>query len=308
MLARPGLLPRALSGSLVPARLWLALAAGLGCAVCAYAGLYPQFDDGKLRLVLGLTSAPFAAAVVAYALSARTAARAFGSTVLVAAILGVASTVVPAVVLTWDHHEQLFFACFFGIPCGAATGVVYGLPLAVLSSLGHRHVRAQTHEGTDRATRLAGAWLVVVAAIGIAGTRILDQPTTPYDTDTPTQPSPLPALAGCAAVLAGALSILLGSLRASRRAAWLTRVRSGLEPRFRLRPIDARDRVDALPRLGNGVTVVELRADAVSVTTAGSAYRVSATGSALAIVDDDMCTMSSFTVAPAATSPSATSG
>jgi hypothetical protein len=307
MRAGTGLLPRSLTDSPLSARLWLALAAGAGSAACAYAGLYPQFDEGKLRVVLALTSAPFAAAVVAHALSARTAARAFGSTVLVAALLGVASTLVPAAILTWNRSNEFFIACFFGLFFGAGTGIAYGVPLAILSALGHRHLHARAHDGTDRAARVAGIWLLLVAAIGVAGTSVLDQPKMDYATDTMMPASPLPALVASAAALLGTLVILVASLRLRRRAAWVARVRAGLEPRYRLRPVDLRDPIELLPRLGNGITVVEFFASDVSESAAG-AYRTAAAGMAVAIVEDDMCTMSSFTVAPAATSASATSG
>jgi hypothetical protein len=307
MRAGTGLLPLSLTDSPLSARLWLALAAGAGSAVCAYAGLYPQFDEGKLRVVLALTSAPFAAAVVAYALSARTAARAFGTTVLVAALLGVASTLVPAAILTWNHSNEFFVACFFGVFFGAGTGIVYGLPLGILASLGHRHVQAKAHVANDRASRIAGAWLLGVAALGIAGTSLLDKPKMDWATDTMMPASPLPALVGCAAAALGALVVLVASIRVRHRAAWISRVRAGLEPRYRLRPVDLRDPIDMLPRLGNGITVVEFFASDVS-ESAGGAYRSAAAGMAVAIVEDDMCTVSSFTVAPAATSASATSG
>ena len=51
-------LPTWLVDPRVSPRTWLAVAAGVGCAVTAYAGLYPQFDNGELRLVIALTSAP----------------------------------------------------------------------------------------------------------------------------------------------------------------------------------------------------------------------------------------------------------
>lgn len=302
-----GLLPGSLTDSPLSARLWLALAAGVGASVCAHAGLYPQFDEGKLRVVIALTSAPFAAAVVAYALSARTAARAFGTAVLSAAMLGVASTLLPAAILTWDNSNQFVVACLFGLFFGAGTGIVYGLPLAILAALGHRHVQAQAHEANDRASRIAGAWLLLVAAIGASGTSILDRPKMDWATETMVPASPLPALVACAAAILGALVILVASIRLRRRAAWIARVRDGLEPRYRLRPVDLRDPIDMLPRLGNGITVVEFFASDVA-ESAGGAYRSAASGMAVAIVDDDMCKVSSFTVAPAATSTSATSG
>lgn len=302
-----GLLPRSLSDSPISARLWLALAAGAGSAVCAYAGLYPRFDGGSLRVVIGLTSAPFAAAVVAHALSRQSAVRAFGTTLVVSAVLGIASTMIPAAIITWNHSNEFVIACFFGAFFGAGTGVVYGIPLAILAAFGHRHVHAETHEATDRASRIAGTWLVFLAVIGVAGTCLLDEPTFDPMTETMSKASPAPALLGCAALLAGALAVTVASMRLRRRKAWLARVRSGLEPRFRLRPIDLRDRIDGLPRLSNGITVVELLASE-GPDGSGSAYRTAATGTAVAIVEDDMCTMSSFTVAPDATSASATSG
>jgi hypothetical protein len=303
-----GLLPASLSDSPISARLWLAMAAGVGSGVCAFAGLYPQFDNGSLRGVIALTSVPFAAGVVAYGLGARTAAVAFGKTLFAAAVLGMASTVIPAVILTWKNPNELVPAAFFGAFFGAATGVVYGIPLGILSAAGHRHVHVHTHEGTDRASRVGGIWLFVLAAIGIAATAVFDHGDWNALTESMTPPSPAPALAGSAAALGGALVVLVASLRLRRRHAWLSRVRAGLEPAFRIRPAELRDGIDGLPRLGNGICVIEARVDALLDPTAGSAYRSPAAGTAVAIVDDDMCTMSTLTVAPAAMSVSATSG
>ena len=306
-----GLLPRSLSDSPISARVWLALAAGAGSSVCAYAGLYPQFDEGSLRLVIALTSAPFAAAVVAYALSVRSAMRAFGTTILVAALLGIASTMIPAAILTRDYPSAFVMAWVYGVFFGAGTGVVYGIPLAILAALGHRHVRRATHDSTDRAARLAGLWLVVLAVVGIIGTSVFDPSTRGLEEEGVIPASPLaalPALVGCAAAITGALAALVATIRIYRRRSWVARVRSGLEPKFRVRAMDERDRIGDLPRLGNGGTVVEVVLEEPLGSAAGSAYRVSATGTAVAIVDDDMCTASSFTVAPAATSASATSG
>jgi hypothetical protein len=80
------------------------------------------------------------------------------------------------------------------------------------------------------------------------------------------------------------------SLRLRRRQAWVTRVRAGLEPSFRVRPADARDNVELLPHLGDGASVagsvprvIEWRPDEASP---GAAYRVAATGRAVALVSD----------------------
>jgi hypothetical protein len=266
----------------VSARLWLALAAGLGCGVCAYAGLYPRFDDGALRVLLAATSAPFAAAVVAYSVSAKAAARAFGRAVLLAGVLGTASIIVPAGVLSRHDGDQFFFVCAFGALFGAVTGVLYGFPLAILASAGHAHVRARTHEATDRAARAAGIWLAVISVIGLAGTRLLDKAVMDWQGQTMTDASLLPTIVASSAILAGVITAVRASLRLRRRNDWIERVRAGLEPAFRVRVLDVRDPVAGLPRLGEGETVVELVLD----ETSGAAYRVAAMGTAVALVSD----------------------
>ena len=261
--------PLPLSAPRLSARLWLALAAGLGCGACGYAGLYPRFDDGSLRIILALTSIPFGAAVVAAGVGARTAARAFALTILLAAILGVASIMLPAAALADDHSGDRFMAmCAFGAFFGAPTGAVYGIPLAILVAASHRHVRVRTHEGTDRAVRIAGLWLIAIAFLALEGTLTFDG-------------FGLPATLAGVAAFTGALVVAHAILRLRRRSSWIDRVRSGLEPAFRLRPADLRDGADRLPRLGDGTTVIEWLPD-----DSRSAYRMAASGIAVAVVCD----------------------
>lgn len=281
-----GLLPSSLSAPRLSPRLWLALAAGAGAGVCGYAGLYPRFDDGSLRIILALTCAPFAAGVVAAASSARTPGRAFGLALLFSAILGMASVVLPAATLTHHDAGEFVFGCVFGAFFGAPTGALYGIPLGILATLGHRSVQAQTHESTDRAARAAGIWLVVVSLLALGGTLVLDQAKMDYATQLMTAPSRLPALVALAASCAGVVITIAASVRLRRRSAWLARVSAGLEPTFRLRVADARDRIEGLPRVGDGVTVVELVADEASTATAGTAYRTAAVGTPIAVVSD----------------------
>lgn len=283
-------LPSSLAPPRLSPRLWLALAAGLGTGVCGYAGLYPRFDEGSLRFVIALTSVPFAAAVVATSLGARTPRRAFGLAVLLSAILGVASTIVPAAILTSSHSSEFVPACMFGAFFGTPTGALYGLPLAVLSACGHRHVRAQTHEATDHAARVAGVWLFFVALLGLVGTLSLDEPKMDWAASVMMPPSRLPALLAIAVGITG-LAVSLRSLARQRnRSAWIGRVSAGLEPAFRLRPIDLRDRVAELPRLSStnvpcaDPTVVEWLPDALSDAASGTAYRANAAGTAVALV------------------------
>jgi hypothetical protein len=290
MRSQAGLLPSSLTAPRVSARVWLALAAGIGAGICGYAGLYPRFDDGALRIALALTCAPFGAAVVAAASSARTPGRAFGLALLFATILGVGSVVLPAALLTHDDVGQFVFGCVFGAFFGAPTGAFYGIPLALLANLGHEDVHAETHEATDRAARVAGIWLFCVGLVALAGTLALDGPRETAGTAELGQAARatlhLPAYLACAASLAGVIVAVVASFRIRRRSSWIERVRSGLEPAFRVRAADARDRIEGLPRLGRGATVVEYVADEASSATAGTAYRVAAVGTPIAVVSD----------------------
>lgn len=276
------LLPPSFAEPRVSARLWIALAAGVGASVCAYAGLYPRFDGGALRAVIALTSLPFAAAVVASSLSAPTDGRAFGRALGYSTILGTASTIIPAAILTRQGSDEFVTACIFGGFFGAVTGALYGLPLAVLSAAGQRHVRAETHESTDLAARAGGIWLFFVSLIGLVATHLLDDPGSSYSGEVLSAPAGLPAVIAGVGALGGLALIVRSTLRLRQRNAWIERVRSGLEPAFRTRVVDVRDQVEGLPRLEQGATVVELVVD----ETSGAAYRVAAHGTAVALVSD----------------------
>ena len=260
--------------------------------MCAYAGLYPRFDDGKLRVVLALTSAPFGAAVVAAALGARSAARAFGRTLLLAGLLGAASVILPAALLAQQGGNASFvIGCLFGFFFGGMTGLVYGMPLAILTALGHYQVRTATYDATDRAARISGGWLFFVGLLGLLGTQTFDVPKAAYVDDAyippPPQPSPAPSIVACVAALGGALGRARAVGRLRNRSAWLERVRAGLEPTFRLRPVAARDRVEELPRIAEGGTVVEWCPDddaTGAATSYRTAYRTSASGVAIAFI------------------------
>lgn len=302
--AASGVLPASLS-SRWSARFWLSLAAAVGCAACAYAGLYPRFDDGNLRIVLALTSAPFAAAVTATALGARTPARAFGAAVLLAAIMGIASVILPALIMSREHSGDFFVSAFFGGFFGAPTGALYGIPIAILVTVGHPHVLAGTHESTDRASVAGGIWLFFVALIAFATTSTFDGPKMDWATSTLTPASCLPAIVASLSVGASVVATVRGLSRLRRRTAWIGRVRSGLEPAFRLRPVELRDRLDGLPRIGvpyssvpesaDPVTVLEWLPEAVAAAAppdaaayrtpcADTAYRTNAAGTAVAVV------------------------
>jgi hypothetical protein len=263
--------------------------------------MYPRFDDGNLRIVLAATSAPFAAAVIAASVGARTPARAFGASVLFAALLGIASIMIPAAILSHDHSNEFFVACFFGSFFGAPTGALYGIPLAILAALGHTHVRAATHEATDRGARLAGGWLLAIGLLAAMSARLLDEPKMDWATSTSIPVSPVPIYIALAASVAGLALVSRSIYRLTARANWIARVREGLEPEFRIRAIDTSDRLEGLPRLGANVRVADEQPSSDHVpavlewlpeeepeTTDGPAYRTSAyrstNGQAVAIV------------------------
>lgn len=260
------------------------MATGLGCAVTACAGLYPQFDGGGLRLVLALTSLPFGAAVMAAALAAKTGVGALARALFLAAVLGVASTVLPGLFLAKGDLAVYPLVLMFGVFFGAPTGAAYGVPVGVLAGLSHRHHRAASHDGTDRAARAASLWLACIATLAFGGGLALAASAAPQpfdDVDIARALAPLvPAvLALLAAVAVG----VRAHLRIARRTAWLERVRQGKEPAFRVRVSEPREDVSELPRLGDGESVIEWVPEGHLET---SAYRRPAEGVPVARVSD----------------------
>jgi hypothetical protein len=249
--------------------MWVALGAAVGTGALVVDGLYPRFDEGKLRVVIALTSAVFAAAVAAFAVRAPSSGGAAGRAIGMSALLGVANTILPAAILGGDRFGEFAGMCVVGVFFGAPTGALYGVPLAVLVGFGHRHVRAGSANGTDQAARIAGLWSAAMGAGALAGSILLDDSSPPR------------LLA--ALVAAVGLAVWLRASRALRqRNAWIARVREGAEPRYRIRSPDLRDDLRAVPRLAEGDAVVELVPEAEETV---SVYRFPAVGTPVAIVD-----------------------
>lgn len=286
MRSASAVLPPAVSTPRISARLWLVLAAAVGAGVCGYAGLYPRFDDGKLRLVLALTCAPFAAAVTAASLGAKSAEGAMARAVALSALLGMAAVVLPAAMLTGHGSGEFFAACVFGGFLGAIVGALYGLPLGILCAGGWRNARTGTQVTTDRAARLAGGWLVMISLVGLLGTLLLDQEKWDWEGRLVAASSTSAWMLAAGGALAGVFMVVHALVRARRRASWVVRVRAGLEPTFRVRALDARDEVEGLPRIGEGESaeVVEWCPDDAAHAPSGAAYRAAAYGKAVAVV------------------------
>lgn len=274
-------LPSFLSAPRISAKLWVAAAVGIGCMVSAYAGLYPRFDAGEFRILIALTSGPFGAAVAAYALGAKTWGGAFWRALLVSAVLGVASTVLPGMYMVRHDTNMLGVAALFGTMFGAPTGATYGLPIAVLVAMTHRRVVDGSQESNDRASRLAGVWLSLGAAFAAFVTWELDVKHFYSMLERDSLAAYVPAMVAGFTFVVGLVIVARASLRLQRRATWIDRVSEGGERWFRIRPIATCDEVEVLPRLGPDAKLVVEWNGAGEGTTA---YRMPATGTAVALV------------------------
>jgi hypothetical protein len=256
--------------SRLSATMWASLLGAAGAGTAAFAGLYPQLDDGKLRPLLAVTSAFFAAPLVAWASRARSRSAAVGRMLGVACVLGVAAAVPPALVLLlFDGGlgAVIFGMLFFGVILGAPTGLAYGALLAGPAAMAHG--KDGSHAATDRVQRACGVWLACVSALAAVASLGLSGRDA-YGA--------APTVASGAMVLVALACTGVAHRRLRRREAWIARVREGREPGFRIRVADVRDELRTLPRLESGDTVVELVAEETT------AYRAAAVGTAVARV------------------------
>ncbi|AKU99626.1 hypothetical protein AKJ09_06290 [Labilithrix luteola] len=253
------------------------VAASLACASVAYAGFYPTFDGGELRLLLGISTALLAPVVIHVAMNSPRRKFAVIRTLTLATALGAASTLVPATILLSNSHggEVLGVVCTLGVLAGLPTGFAYAIPLAFLVYLTYPLVQAKTYDAADRVTMRAGTWTAAGGAFALVVSTWLMKSMTERSHDV------LPPWVALATVAAGVVATVVGDVRLRRRAAWVARVRQGLEPEYRSRPVEARDPVDQLPCLSAGATVIEWRPG-----SGDGAYRSAAVGTALAVIED----------------------
>lgn len=283
MRAMPRVLPSFVSSSRVEASVWAAVAAGLPVSLAAFAGLYPQFDGGRLRLLLAATTGPAAAAIVTTALRGRRAPSAAAVRTLgMAAVGGVACTVLPAAALSFDGGAGTFLlACTFGVFFGSITGLVYGAPLALLAGIMARHARAGCSDGDDRAARVAGLWS---AAAGVAVLAWVLGGLERRGLSLGLELHALAVPAAASLLVVGALVAAAAHARVARRARWLARVERGLEPALRLRPWCPSDEDLALPRVRPLAAHVPPRVLEWHPDPSGSTYRARAEGVPVAVV------------------------
>lgn len=262
-----GLLPSSTAISRVSGSAWAMAAAALAFGTAAIDGAYPLFDDGKLRILLALTTAPLSALALWVALRVRTRAGAIAVSIGIAAVLAFVNTIPASFVLalTGGTFEALPTFLFFGIMFGVPTGLGYGVLLSFLTALVHPSGATPTLDGTDQAKLGASVWTTAIAGIGLVFGMQLKAPPE--------------ALAFTyAVILAGLVASVLIAARWRVRSKWVARVREGREPHLRVRAM-AGDDPPHLVRIGEGSSVIEW-----IPTEQESVYRAAALGEPLAII------------------------
>lgn len=282
----PDLLPRSVLSAPEKARRRVALLAGVATGAAALAGLWIRFEDGAaFRLGLAATSALFGWLAMEGALGAKDASMAAMRALGISIALGALSTLWPACILAAREERLAMLLLYvpFGAVWGGLTGFAYGIVLAILAALTWNRVASATHEGADGAVRIASAWAVLPLALIAFVLLRFDLPAELHEWSTEREVAahriavPFGVLAVGVVLNAGLYSCYVASRRAARRARWLAHVASGLDPRWRVREIEPFENVDALPRLRQGVAVLEHHPD-------HAIYRSNATGEAVAII------------------------
>jgi hypothetical protein len=253
------------------------LAAGtIGPAVAACAGLYPQFDDGKLKPVLALTTGALAFVVTRMALRTPSRLASIGCAIGVSMVLGIANTIIPAYLVTHEGASTGEFgvALLFGVMFGGPVGLFYGLVLAGLVGPVHPNLQRTSLDAADRVKVHAGIWCAIVAALSSrAGFAIGGSFAGP--------------LLAAAVAVAGFAVAGIHRWRLHARRSWTRRVRAGLEPLLRVRELSPYDPT-GLPRFAEGSSVVVVEY-APTLPQKDGCYRTGACGVPIAVVaDDDM--------------------
>jgi len=272
-------LPWLTSAPRLSARAWLVLGGALGCSAVAYAGVYPRVEGGTFRHLVALVTLPFAGAVTAAALSAPTRGAAFWRAMGLACLLGIAAALGPGFILVRGEISTFPALFVFAVILGAPSGLAYGVPLGALVAAGHAGHAERSHEGVDRAARVAGAWAALSAAAAFAFACVVDVNGARIREDEIDVHVTASMAAAVAVFVVGATVAFVAQLRIARRAAWMARVHAGAEPFLRARPLAGADDAAALVRVAAGDTIVEWCPDSDA-----SAYRAPAARTPLAII------------------------
>lgn len=280
------LVPRAVLSPPEKARKRVAIIVGAATAAMALAGIWLRFEDGlALRLVLGATSAIFGWLTMECAFSARDGAGAALRALGASTALGALSILGPSVLMAMhDSNPSVVFAIIpFGALFGAITGFAYGIPLSIVAAATWSHVASATHDGADRAVRIAAAWsalpIILIACVLVGSD--MSQPASGYVParvmEAHAIAAPLDLLAIGLVSIVALVSFAIASVRVARRSRFIARVASGVDPQWGIREIGPHDLDRALPRLRQGWSVIEHKNE-------HAVYRAAATGEAVAII------------------------
>lgn len=281
----PDLVPRSVLSAPEKARRKVALIAGAATGAAGLAGLWVRFEDGlEYRLVLAATSALLGWLTIEVALGAKDASSAAMRAVGMSIVLGALNTVFPSLILCANERLGMMLICVpFGAVFGALTGFGYGIVLAVVAAATWNQVASGTHEGADRAVRIASAWavlplaLIALVVVGYDLSTQLHEWSSEKEIATHQIAVPFGVLALGIVLNVAFWSCYAASRRAVRRARWLAHVASGADPRWSVREIKPYEDVDGLPRLRQGMTVLEHHNE-------HAIYRANATGERVAII------------------------
>ena len=268
------------------ARRRVSIIVGAATAALSLAGIWLRLEDGlALRVVLAATSALFGWLTMETAFAARDAAgaalRALGASIA----LGALSAIGPCAVMALREPNQpaVLLAIPFGALFGAVTGFAYGIPLSIVAAATWGHVTAATHDGADRAVRIASYWALL--PVGLIALVLFGHDLHPVQTEWMSAreiegqavAAPLDMIAMGLASIVALVSFAIAGHRLTHRSRFIARVSSGADPQWGIREIGPHDPVDALPRLRHGWSVIEHKNE-------HAIYRAAATGEAVAIV------------------------
>lgn len=252
-------------------------------AGAALAGLWIRVEDGlSFRLVLAATSAFFGWLTIQAAFGAKDGASAAMRAISISVALGAVSTVIPCFMLSEQPETAFLYVPFAGI-LGAITGFLYGVVLAIVAAATWNQITAGTHEGADRAVRIAAVWAVVPMAFIAMAVFAYD-----YAKELPEWASESQRSAHALAVPLGvvglgivfnvaAASFWAATRRLAQRTRWIEDVAMGIHPRLAIRAVGPYDDLGHLPRLRHGFNVLEHRNE-------HAVYRANAASEPIAIV------------------------
>lgn len=279
------LVPRAVLSPPESARRRVSFIVGAASGAMALAGIWLRFADGlEYRLVLAVTSAIFAWLTMEIALSAENASIAAGRAWGMSIVLGALSTLIPAIMMGMrDRAELTLIFVPFGAILGAFVGFAYGIVLAIVAAATFNRVASKTHDGADRAVRIASVWAIVpmafIALVVFGNDAQVQLSEWSNDRDRAAHDLGLPlgmlALGIVAHVAVGSFFFATRSL--VRRRKWLEHVSSGIDPLWNVREIKAYEELPGLPRLRHTGMVLERKNE-------HSIYRATSVGQPVALL------------------------